>query len=893
MPKNSSTRKKSNNTPGKRGPPADIISKVDRLAALLRRLPDSLPCDPPPAQSTYHFGLDETEVKEEGMFYALTQNLERCFAVHTVKNDSLVFTERGSRCTALIDTIKTALRDLTESERDVFRETWLSRLERAAIRSGSRIPSKPRVVIISDSESDEEIVPLTVTKKPRVARATAISQPKTTVAPSPSLPVSCNGPTNIPGASTSARASTLEHFGWVKLTKDEARAQSRRESEAFTARREELQKQEEETKARKLAEQRENARRRQQKCRAEKRSRREAKGSHSDTVKLPNCDTRRTTELVDLAEISRPGGLKWKAERNGVHKGVVQGKHKRVNWFHPFLWTRINDLMPRVGWSTAMLVKVLQREQPELYSRLNKGTVHHWISTHNRKRWSKSTLRKVKNRAALAASGRVGILAKYPAIVDEVKSKLLALRTSGVSTNRLIGRSIFIAVIKQRAPQLLETFKCSEQYIGTFYQSVLNWSLRKGTRAAAHIPDNALELGTRMFFRIVHLTHMYDIPAFLVVNMDQQGNYLMPHNDTTYHERGSRQVDITAKDEKRAYTVCVASTPDGNLLPFQQVWSGKTAKSLPSEDAEGMEEAHDLGFHFTFADSPKRTSHFSTLKTMKEWMREILRPYIESMIKMHDLPSDQKAILLIDCYPVHIGLEFRTFVWKEFPNVFLIFVPANCTGIFQPADVGIQRPVKHHLRQWALKFLVDSHTKQIESGLTPEQVRFTTSMPVLRDASVAPLVDVWKFMDAPDGHSIVRRAWEKCMIGEWNLSVECIWDRKTRNACRKYLQEDETLRNEIAGKIGPIDLEEEPINDDDNVDDTDIPLHTIIHETVGLQVQSAEHSSGDLCVRGETVRNDDDRLVAGGDAENIWAYDEQGVPWREALQRHTDSIENM
>lgn len=170
-----------------------------------------------------------------------------------------------------------------------------------------------------------------------------------------------------------------------------------------------------------------------------------------------------------------------------------------------------------------------------------------------------------------------------------------------------------------------------------------------------------------------------------------------------------------------------------------------------------MEKARDLGFNFVFADSPKRTSHFSTLKTMKEWIRNILKPYIEEKIEANHLPLDQKAILFIDCYPVHISLDFRVFVWNEYPNIFLIFVPANCTGLYQPADVGLQRIIKHQLRQSALDFLVKCHTAQMKTGLTAEQVRFTTSLPVLRDASVAPLVNVWKFMNSPDGRDLVRR----------------------------------------------------------------------------------------------------------------------------------------
>ena len=73
-----------------------------------------------------------------------------------------------------------------------------------------------------------------------------------------------------------------------------------------------------------------------------------------------------------------------------------------------------------------------------------------------------------------------------------------------------------------------------------------------------------------------------------------------------------------AKDEKRAFTHLVASTADGDFLPFQQVWAGASVQSLPSQNAPRMQDALDRGFNFVFAKSNKKTSHFSTLKTMKE-----------------------------------------------------------------------------------------------------------------------------------------------------------------------------------------------------------------------------------------------------------------------------------
>jgi hypothetical protein len=114
-----------------------------------------------------------------------------------------------------------------------------------------------------------------------------------------------------------------------------------------------------------------------------------------------------------------------------------------------------------------------------------------------------------------------------------------------------------------------------------------------------------------------------------------------------------------------------------------------------------MTRAKEIGIHFAFAESEKRTSHFSTLKTMKEvslsltsmsydancglivmlqWMENILQPYIQETIDTDpelQLDPDQKADLLLDCYPVHTGEVFHSYVHQHFPNVFLVFMPAN------------------------------------------------------------------------------------------------------------------------------------------------------------------------------------------------------------------------
>ncbi|EJC98940.1 uncharacterized protein FOMMEDRAFT_66428, partial [Fomitiporia mediterranea MF3/22] len=203
---------------------------------------------------------------------------------------------------------------------------------------------------------------------------------------------------------------------------------------------------------------------------------------------------------------------------------------------------------------------------------------------------------------------------------------------------------------------------------------------RQATRAAAHLPKNWEEVCECAFFRLVHVVKEFDIPSLLIVNMDQTGVLYIPGYKYTYEKKGSKQVNVIAKDEKQGYTLCVSSTADGKLLPFQQVYSGKTDQSLPEKNSTNMEEALGAGIQFTVAASVnRRDSHFSTQKTMKEFMKNIYKPHYKRVLEANPyLLRDQRAVLYLDCYPVHTSADFLDFLQSEYLYVIPLFVPANC-----------------------------------------------------------------------------------------------------------------------------------------------------------------------------------------------------------------------
>jgi hypothetical protein len=131
-------------------------------------------------------------------------------------------------------------------------------------------------------------------------------------------------------------------------------------------------------------------------------------------------------------------------------------------------------------------------------------------------------------------------------------------------------------------------------------------------------------------------------------------------------------------------------------------------------------------------------------------------------------------IVYLNCYPIHTGEEFFFWVYNEFPFIILCYVPQNCkyiiscfmlnvsvistgTGKAQPADVGLNRVIKHQLKQSQMQFLVKTYQDQIATGLTPDQVKFSTSLPILHDATVAGVVDVYDFMTSAAGHELVKK----------------------------------------------------------------------------------------------------------------------------------------
>ncbi|KAJ7660863.1 hypothetical protein DFH06DRAFT_1472135 [Mycena polygramma] len=811
------------------------------------------------------------------------------------------------------------MRRLSSSERDSFEDAWIGRLIDAAKASGATIPprtSKGRVrepeeeelsdappmkrgrvgaPIILDSDDD-------ATEGPSQPSGSSSAAPTQTIAPNTVIPSTTD--VNLV-ANTQATLATMGWQKWLPGAKEtHLKTESRlhREGAEETKKRMEKEKEEKQERARELTTARQR-RFRERKKAAEEEEEDLTDDENSNVVLMRGADAAGHERQLTVAETSRVGTQNWRAKRNGTKGGAIQKKTASVNWFHPFLFGPIEKEMRRTGWSPSATVRNLKRDSPLLYKGLQKGTISRW-RVKGKNEWKVDTLDKIGSGKAITASGRTGILAPYPDITDTVKETLTGLRTAGGIVNVSVARSLLLSEISQQQPQLLNQFKASETYVRNFLASVMDWTPRKGTRTARHIPDDAPILLKRTFFRLRYAILTGRIPPELIVNADQAGNYVLPSSSHTFHDRGAKQVDIVGKDEKRAYTMMIASTPAGDFLPVQSIWSGKTAGSLPNADAEKYQDAIDRGFVFSAARSKKKTSHFSTIATMEDWVRLVLAPWRAKFLASHpEYDDDQLMVSYIDIYAVHIGEEFRVFVFKDFPYIILIYVPGGCTPLLQPADVGLQRVAKHILHQDSLDFLVDTFKAQSARGVAPKDVKFPNSLPVLRNATVRGLVKMYDFFQTNEGRKVVKQAWRKCEVlgTEWNLSAECLTSKASEKALLEFLREDSALATEIANRCGATHLdkvlmgstaaatpsdnssqstEPEDIADFDSHDDSDVPLNAVVQDSLGIAIGQSSYTANYTVSQATRVEGDDG-LSAQDAAEDVWAYTDNGDRWDE------------
>jgi hypothetical protein len=172
--------------------------------------------------------------------------------------------------------------------------------------------------------------------------------------------------------------------------------------------------------------------------------------------------------------------------------------------------------------------------------------------------------------------GRTTHLGQWDNVVQEYIRKL---RRTGAQVNRHIVLGAARGILLQNQPSLLQNNGGQHILTNSWAKSILRrmrFVKRKGKKAAKKLPPNFPTIKSAFLNRVHACISEFGIPSDLVVNSDETGASYVPVSDWTMDEEGAKQVPLLGLDDKRQMTVFLAISGQGELLPTQMIYAGKT-----------------------------------------------------------------------------------------------------------------------------------------------------------------------------------------------------------------------------------------------------------------------------------------------------------------------------
>ena len=269
--------------------------------------------------------------------------------------------------------------------------------------------------------------------------------------------------------------------------------------------------------------------------------------------------------------------------------------------------------------------------------------------------------------------------------------------------NRQQGMSVSIRMVTTKASQLdgnfrRKTARAKDQAIRRFVAShglVHRVHTHQSQRSMNEVRAEAQDWIQQIRARLAgdHRDHRF------IINMDQTPIFFSMLPRTTLNASGARTVNVrTSTSSTMRVTAAVTVTADGGLLPSMLIFKGKKGGRIQREFAQynqgGIYDVQEKAW----MDEP----------IMHEWINKILKPYIQTA------PPGIQPVLLLDSYKCHMMATVVQAINDL--GVQVEHIPGGCTGLCQPIDIGIGKPLKNRVRDLWENWMIE------QGG---ETVRFT------------------------------------------------------------------------------------------------------------------------------------------------------------------------
>jgi hypothetical protein len=296
---------------------------------------------------------------------------------------------------------------------------------------------------------------------------------------------------------------------------------------------------------------------------------------------------------------------------------------------------------------------------------------------------------------------------------------------------------------------------------------------------ARKAPDNADELIHDLVLKLTLLASELQIPKSLILNSDQSGLHFMQTRGNTWaavhtveteeHDAGHRPKRAETKtqglNDKRQGTGTVTTAMSGTTLAGQLIVDSSAASPMTGEGSlpklpgnayaawMGAKAGENIGFkvvraHGATADEGALTrkwlghmvqtsNHWSNIPTSYAILDRIFVPYLLKAKQELGLPADHPSILLVDMWYGWCKQD-KDKQFARFPEYVkthwlkVLFVPAACTDMVQPADRGMISWIKARMRHYYSEHFMKHVLGELRQGKSAEQIKIDVTAPAMK-----------------------------------------------------------------------------------------------------------------------------------------------------------------
>ena len=260
-------------------------------------------------------------------------------------------------------------------------------------------------------------------------------------------------------------------------------------------------------------------------------------------------------------------------------------------------------------------------------------------------------------------------------------------------------RGLLLAEHKNRLAENGGYIKLNQHWAYGFFKRI-GFLQRKPTTAKSKFSVEDFAAKKREFLNdVVTTVDMEEIPAELILNWDQTGIRLVPSSSWTMEQRSVNRVEMVGQNDKRQITAVFCGSLQGDFLPVQLIYKGKTSRCHPHFE-------FPPGWHVTHSPN-----HWSTEATMLQYIEHIVEPYARSVRDML-YTATTPGLIIMDNFKGQVTEKVSSLLEKFHLHVCLL--PANTTDLLQPKDISVNKPVKSFLKEQFSIWYSEQLFKQFE-----------------------------------------------------------------------------------------------------------------------------------------------------------------------------------